>query len=309
MSLTPVEPAPSVSVVIATRDRPELLRRAVDAVLKQDYTGYIECLIVFDGTPIDDTLTRSEKQRCVNVLPNTRTPGLAGARNSGIDAAMGELVAFCDDDDEWFPDKLTEQTRQLADSGADVVVSGIEVNYRDKVVERVPKPADVTAAELARRRVMEAHPSTVVVRASALHERIGLVDEEIPGSYGEDFDWLLRAAQTGRIAVVQRPLVRVLWGTQSYFNQRWATIIEAIDYGLAKHSILSADRRGHARLLGRKAFAYAALRQTRPALHWARRTLRLNWKERRGYVAVIVALRLVSAERALGLAHSVGRGI
>lgn len=311
MSLTPPEAKPSVSVVIATRNRPELLRRAVDAVLDQDYDGYIECLIVFDQAPVDDSLARydEDKQRCVSVLPNSRTPGLAGARNSGINAAMGELIAFCDDDDMWLPDKLGLQVAELARSGAQVVVSGIEVNYRDKIVPRVPKPGDLSAAQLARRRVMEAHPSTVVVSSVALHERIGMVDEEIPGSYGEDFDWLLRAAQTGRIAVVQRPLVRVLWGTQSYFNQRWQTIIDAIDYGLAKHSILSADRRGHARLLGRKAFAYAALRETRPALHWARATLRLNWRERRAYVAIIVAVRLISAERALRLAHSVGRGI
>lgn len=311
MSLRPTEAKPSVSVIIATRNRPELLQLAVDAVLGQDYDGYIECLVVFDQAPVDDSLARydADQQRSVSVLANTRTPGLAGARNSGIHAAMGELIAFCDDDDLWFADKLTLQVAELARSGAQVVVSGIEVNYRDKLVRRVPKPSDLSPAELARRRVMEAHPSTVVVNSVALHNRIGPVDEEIPGSYGEDFDWLLRAAQSGRIAVVQRPLVRVLWGTQSYFNQRWRTIIDAIDYGLAKHRILSADRRGHARLLGRKAFAYAALRETRPALHWARATLRLNWREQRAYVAIIVALRLVSAERALSLAHSVGRGI
>ena len=113
---------------------------------------------------------------------------------------------------------------------------------------------------------MEAHPSTVLVRATALRERIGLVDEEIPGSYGEDYDWILRAAQAGPIAVVERPLVRVLWGRQSFFNRRWRTIIDALDYCLAKHPVLRADPRGLARLQGQKAFAYAALGEPRSAL-------------------------------------------
>lgn len=302
---------PCVSVVIATHNRPRLLRAAIDAVLAQDYPGMIECLVVFDQAPIDDSLAHNDPaaHRSVAVLSNTRTPGLAGARNSGITAAMGEYVAFCDDDDEWLPGKLTAQVALLTETGANVAVTGIEINYRDNVVQRVPRTSDLTVAELARRRVMEAHPSTVLVRLTALHDKIGLVDEAIPGSYGEDFDWILRAAQAGRIAVVEEPMVRVLWGSQSYFNQRWRTIIEAIDYGLAKHPVLSEDPRGLARLQGRKAFAYAALKQTRPALRWAWSALRLNWREQRAYVAVVVGLRLISADRALKLAHSAGRGI
>ncbi|MGW5364571.1 glycosyltransferase family 2 protein [Actinopolymorpha pittospori] len=302
---------PPVSVVIATRERPELLRRAVQAVLDQEYAGSIECVVVFDQAPMDASLVSGtlDAPRRVMVVPNTRTPGLAGARNSGIDASTGELVAFCDDDDEWLPQKLRIQVAYLAATGADVAVSGIEVHYDQKVIPRVPRVEDLSLAKLARRRIMEAHPSTVVVRAEALRERIGLVDEEIPGSYGEDFDWILRAAQAGPIAVVERPLVKVMWGRQSFFNRRWETIIESIDYGLAKHPILSADPRGLARLQGRKAFAYAALGQSRNALAWAVRTIRLSWREQRAYVAIVVALRIVSADRALRLAHSVGRGI
>ncbi|WP_020576106.1 glycosyltransferase family 2 protein [Actinopolymorpha alba] len=314
------DPLPLVSVVIATRNRPELLRQAIEAVRRQTYAGPIECVVVFDQAPVDDSLVASanagagdgadEKgERTLVAIPNPRTPGLAGARNAGIDAAQGELIAFCDDDDEWLPEKLDRQVEHLSRTGADVVVSGIEVRYDDKVVRRVPKAADLDLAQLARRRVMEAHPSTVVVRTSALRDRIGLVDEDIPGSYGEDFDWILRAAQAGPIAVVELPLVRVLWGRQSYFSTRWRTIIEAIDYGLAKHAILSADSRGLARLQGRKAFAYAALGESRTAVRWAFQTLRLNWREQRAYVAIVVAMRLVSADRALRLAHSVGRGI
>ncbi|GAB3428870.1 glycosyltransferase family 2 protein [Flindersiella endophytica] len=296
---------PSVSVVIATHHRPELLRKALDAVAAQTYAGRVECVVVFDQAPVDGAIAAPS----VRVVPNARSAGLAGARNTGIDVAEGELIAFCDDDDEWFPAKLASQVERMESSGADVVVSGIEVHYGDRVVPRVPAEADLVVTELARRRVMEAHPSTVLVRRTALLERIGLVDEEIPGAYGEDFDWILRAAQAGPIAVVSEPLVKVRWGAQSYFQQRWRTIIESIDYGLRKHAVLSADPRGHARLVGRKAFAHAALGESRPALRFAWKAFRLNWKELRSYIACVVALRLLTADRALRLAHSRGRGI
>ncbi|MFD2079183.1 Glycosyltransferase involved in cell wall bisynthesis [Actinopolymorpha cephalotaxi] len=315
---------PLVSVVIATRDRPQLLRVAVRAVLDQDYAGPVECVVVFDQAPPDTSLATDPEEdpdadpdadagaaptRSVRVVGNVRTPGLAGARNSGIDRAAGELVAFCDDDDEWLPEKLRLQVAQLSATGADVAVSGIEVHYGDRVITRVPAASDVVATSIARRRVMEAHPSTVLVRARALRERIGLVDEKIPGSYGEDFDWILRAAQAGPIAVVERPLVKVLWGSQSYFSDRWATIIEAIDYGLVKHEVLRTDPVAQARQQGRKAFAYAAIGDRRAALRWARHTLRLNPRDPRAYAAIVVALGLVSADRAMRLANSAGRGI
>ncbi|MET9022275.1 glycosyltransferase family 2 protein [Actinopolymorpha sp. NPDC004070] len=313
----PAPPAmPLVSVVIATRDRPQLLRRAVRAVHDQDYAGPIECVVVFDQTPPDQTLAtdadasaHAGPERSTRVVGNVRTPGLAGARNSGIDAAAGELIAFCDDDDEWLPEKLRLQVSHLSETGADVAVSGIEVHYENRVITRIPAASDVVAIEIARRRVMEAHPSTVLVRARALRERIGLVDEKIPGSYGEDFDWILRAAQAGPIAVVERPLVKVLWGSQSYFSDRWATIIEAIDYGLAKHEVLRTDPVAEARQQGRKAFAYAAIGDRRAALRWARHTLRLNQRDPRAYAAIVVALRLASADRVMRLANSAGRGI
>jgi glycosyltransferase involved in cell wall biosynthesis len=243
------------------------------------------------------------------VVENPRTPGLAGARNTGVDEASGELIAFCDDDDVWLPEKLGLQVAELLRSGADVVVSGIRVSYEGRITERVPTRADVTLERLARRRVMEAHPSTVVVRRSAFLDRIGAVDEEMPGGYGEDFDWILRAAEAGPIAVVERPLVTVRWGRQSYFSQRWRTIIEAIDYGIAKHAVFSSDPQALGRLYGRRAFALAALGERREARRWALRCLRLNRRELRGYIALAISARLLRAQWALRAANSVGRGI
>jgi glycosyltransferase involved in cell wall biosynthesis len=297
-----------VSAVIATRNRPELLAGAIDGVVGQDYPGVVECVVVFDQSAPDPSLERDDARRPVRVVTNGRSPGLAGARNSGVLSATGELIAFCDDDDVWLPGKLTAQVAAVGASGAATCVTGITVVYADHETTRVPRPSDLQLAELARRRVMEAHPSSVLVRREAFLGEIGLVDEQIPGGYGEDFDWILRAAAAGPIEVVEDALVRVRWG-QSQFSRDWRTIIAAIDYGVAKHEALRADRRGLARLYGRRAFANAALGNRREALGDAARSLRLSWRERRGYLAALVALRVVKAERLLDLAHRRGRGI
>ena len=101
---------PDVGVVIPTRDRPARLRAALAAVRAQDYPGRVRTVIVHDRSEPDHGLADHGR---VQVLVNHRTPGLAGARNTGVLALDTELVAFCDDDDEWLPGKLTAQVRAL----------------------------------------------------------------------------------------------------------------------------------------------------------------------------------------------------
>lgn len=303
------EPAawPEVDVVIATRNRPELLALALAAVVGQDYPGVVHTWVVFDQCPRDESVASDDARRPVTAMGNSRTPGLAGARNSGVLAGAAPLVGFCDDDDEWLPTKLSEQVAELRRTGAPTSVTGIVVVYADHETPRVATRAELTLANLVRNRVMAAHPSTVVVERSALLGGIGLVDEEIPGSHGEDYDWIIRAARHGSFAVVELPLVRVRWG-QSMFSQRWATIVSATDYWLGKHPEFHRDKRALARLQGQRAFALAAMHDPRARKAIAT-TVRTRPAEKRAWLAAAVALRVVSAERLMDLAHRRGHGI
>lgn len=298
---------PDVDVVIATRHRPAMLREAVSAVAAQTYPGTIRCLVVHDGTPPDQALRVPDGRRPVTVVANRCAPGLAGARNTGVRHGSGRLVAFCDDDDLWAADKIERQVGLLHREAAAAVVTGITVVHGDRRVTRVPRPDELTAATLARRRVMAAHPSTVLVERTALEDDIGLFDEAIPGSYGEDYDWILRAIASGPVAVVEAPLVDVRWGS-SQFSRQWRTIADALDYLVAKHPVLRADRRALGRISGQRAFALAALHEGGAASAVAR-CLRLAPTEPRGYLAAAVALRLVSADRVLHTVNRRGRGI
>jgi glycosyltransferase involved in cell wall biosynthesis len=301
---------PTVSVVVPTRDRPELLRRAVAAIFAQTYAGMVECVVVFDQSEPDLRWDDPGPARRLLVVRNDRTPGLAGARNAGAMAAGGELLAFCDDDDEWLPEKLARQVARLrARPGAAVVTSGIVVRYRHRSIPRVAPTPVVTHRQLLRSRMAELHPSTVLVRRGEFLERIGPVDEQIPGSYAEDYEWLLRAAELAPVEAVREPLVIVHWHASSFFADRWRTIIAALLYLIDKHGRLAQEPGGLARLYGQIAFAHAALGERRAARAWARRALSLNRRERRAYLAVVVSLRLLRAPTVVWLLHLAGKGV
>jgi glycosyltransferase involved in cell wall biosynthesis len=298
---------PAVAVVVATRDRPVLLERAVSGILGQSYPGRIECLVVFDQSTPRPVKARESDGRTLAVIANSRTPGLAGARNTGMLASGAPLIAFCDDDDVWIADKLSRQVEHARSVGALFVASGVSVHHGDRVITRIPPP-QVKFGQLVRERVTALHPSTFLFRRDLL-TRIGLVDEEIPGSYGEDYDWLLRAARESPIASVSQPLTDVYWHPQSFFAERWATVVSALDYLLAKHPELMADPAGRARIQGQIAFAEAAQARRAAAFRSGRQALRGNPAERRAYLALAVATGVVPAATIVRLANRRGRGI
>jgi glycosyltransferase involved in cell wall biosynthesis len=299
----------SVSVVVATRDRPHLLRRALDGILNQDLGARIEVLVVFDQSEPDQGLELDDGSRRITVTTNARTPGLAGARNSGIDKVSNAWVAFCDDDDEWLPTKLTAQFEAIeVDPTARAACTGIFIRYRDRDIPRIPDPTRLTFEGFLRDRMTEVHPSSWLVERETLVSEVGPIDEQLPGGYGEDYDLFLRTAQVTGIAVAPEPLVRVWWHGSSFFFERWKTIDEALDYLVVKYPELAEHPTGLARIEGQRAVAQAAMGQRRRALATAAECLRLNHTEKRALVAALVAAG-VPASLVLNTAHRFGRGI
>lgn len=300
---------PTVTAVVPTRDRPQLLRRAIDTVLSQDYPGHIECLVVFDQSEPHDLAFDVVGDRSLRVLTNTRKPGLAGARNTGVLAARGELVGFCDDDDEWLPGKLGAQVRLLNEAPATpLVASGIYVHYEGRDHERRPASTTLTFADFLRSRHMEIHPCAFLMRRTALLGPLGLVDEEIPGSYGEDYDLLLRAARIAPVRALPEPLVRVHWHAKSFFTGRWRTIIEGLTYLLDRYPFAD-EPVGLARIQGQIAFAHAALGERAPARRWALRALRASRLEKRAYLALVMGTGALRPEWVVAAAQRTGRSI
>jgi len=295
---------PSIGVVVPTRNRPGLLRRTLTAIAAQDYPGRVSTVVVYDQSEPDPSLPG------VTVLTNERTAGLAGARNTGILALDTDLVAFCDDDDEWAPDRLSAQVAVL-EPDTDLVTCAIEVRYRDRPVPRLAGLQWVAFDELVRSRMAMLHASTFLIRRAALldPQRLGLVAEDAPGSQNEDWDLLLRAARRGPVRHLDRPLVRVRWGPTSHYAYEYATKISSLRWMMDRHPEIGGCRPGAARVYGQLACWSAASGNRSAALRYARAAVRNNWREPRTAIALAAVTRMVRMESVLAALHRRGRGI
>ncbi|MDD5674707.1 MAG: glycosyltransferase family A protein [Chitinivibrionales bacterium] len=103
---------PPVSIIIPTYNRARLLGRALDSVFAQDFSDY-EIIVVDDGSTDDTTALPQLADGRVRLLRLSCNCGVACARNHGVAAAAGRLIAFLDSDDAWLPQKLSRQTAWL----------------------------------------------------------------------------------------------------------------------------------------------------------------------------------------------------
>ena len=130
-----------VSVIIPAYNREDTIEQAVRSVLDQDYKD-IE-LIVVDDCSTDGTVQcvkKIEDDR-LRVIESEVNGGACVARNKGIDAARGELIAFQDSDDIWHKDKLSKCVEAIEREQADFVFSAflrVESTSRGEKREVIP---------------------------------------------------------------------------------------------------------------------------------------------------------------------------
>jgi len=210
------ERAPRVSVVIPTYNRARTLSRAVGSVLSQDFRD-IEVIIVDDGsTDATRDVVSSFGDERVRLISHDVNRGVGAARNTGIEAARGDLVAFQDSDDEWLQGKLSAQVRALEAAGeACLLVYCTKIVYgRDADHVRGPRRAVCVpgpeVSELSgdlREFLWRQHvisTQTMLVRTDALR-RIGGFDTRLYNS--EEWDIAIRLSEFGTFAFVDEPLV------------------------------------------------------------------------------------------------------
>lgn len=114
-----------ITVIIPSRNRRDLLERAVKSVDQQDYEGQVELIIIDDASDIAVTEDSfSVKKVDLKVIRNDKYSGGAISRNIGIDYATGEYIGFLDDDDEYYSDKLSFLSKYLKDHDDVDVVFG-----------------------------------------------------------------------------------------------------------------------------------------------------------------------------------------
>ena len=178
---------PRFTVIVPTHDRPELLAEALASVEAQTVSDF-ECLVIDDASDPPAVIPSDPRFR---LIPLSANRGPSAARNAGLDAAVGEVVTFLDDDDLWTPVRLA-----LAEEGlyrAPVTVCG-KLNLDDPEGPVVCGP-DGEVADT----ILDSY--TPQVGATAVRrEVVPHFDEAFDNL--EDVDWWVRLAAVAPVASV-----------------------------------------------------------------------------------------------------------
>jgi glycosyltransferase involved in cell wall biosynthesis len=196
--------APSVAIIMRTRDRPVLLSRAIGSVCAQTFPDW-HLQVVNDGgdaAAVDEVIggRAAELRGRVTVLHNEVSRGMEAASNLGIKASDSAYVAVHDDDDTWHPEFLARASSHL-DVTADAAVA-----VRTEIVWEHAEGSEIT--ELSREIFcpdiraftlgdMLLHNRTVpisVLYRRSVHDEIGYFREDL-AAVG-DWEFWLRLAQT-----------------------------------------------------------------------------------------------------------------
>ena len=203
--------SPLVSVLIPSYNSKEYITDCILSVLAQSYPNY-EIIVVDDCS--DDGSYELVKElasehKCIKYTQTTaNTGGPATPRNSGIELAQGELIAFLDADDMWHPNKLQRQVELLAKTKADMVCSSIllldaRTNQKNSF-DHLPLRQENCSERLYFRKLIKknrvALSSTIVRRTSLGDERFSTLEKHIAV---EDYHlWLRLLANKDFVALL-----------------------------------------------------------------------------------------------------------
>ena len=210
---------PLVSVIIPTFNRRTLVRGAIASVCAQRGDA-CEVIVVDDGsTDGTHTALAEEFGNSIRILRSDNR-GVAAARNLGIEASHGALVAFLDSDDLWLPGKVAAQLAHFADHPQTQICQTQELWIRNGVrvnpAKHHRKPSgDIFAPSL---RLCLVSPSAVMLRRTLL-ERVGGFDDTLPAC--EDYDLWLRIARDTPVWLIDRPLVLKRGGHADQLSRRF----------------------------------------------------------------------------------------
>ena len=178
---------PLVSVIIPVYNGAPFLAEALESVFAQDYPHY-EVIVIDDGST-DNSVDIAQAFPTLYLLRQTNQ-GPSVARNLGVTAAHGTLIAFLDADDVWMPHKLSTQVHHLFACPQDGYVL---CRMRARYAPGVTLPEIFNAGHWAGEPSVS-FPSALLVRTEVM-SMVGPFDPQLRAA--EDFDWFARAHDCG----------------------------------------------------------------------------------------------------------------
>lgn len=250
---------PLISAVIPTRNRPDLVLRAVNSALSQTYTN-LEVIVVVDG-PDSSTVSKLEalRESRLRVIELPDNVGGAGARNIGVQEAAGEWIALLDDDDEWLPEKISKQAALImrSDPSVNFIVCRCVVRRPGMDVIR-PRRLPLPGENLGEYSYCVGEP--LLFPSSGLIKKTLLI--AVPFSKGirtsDDHDWLMRATEAGAIVPgwMDDVLAIVYAGGHTSGSNRYDNWEDIYRFALKYRGTVLTPR----------AFSYCLLREGLPAI-------------------------------------------
>ena len=208
----------TISVIIPTHNRRDLLPRAIDSVLGQTHKAD-EIIVVDDGS--DDGTAEMLRQTYPEVkLIQQKNAGVSAARNRGITSATGEWIALLDSDDAWLPQKLERQLETLAQHPGFRIVHCDEIWFRNGVRVNPMNKHQKQGGHIFQQCLPLCciSPSAVMIHKS-LFEEVGRFDAGLPAC--EDYDLWLRICAREPVLFVHESLLKKYGGHADQLSRRY----------------------------------------------------------------------------------------
>ena len=278
-----------VSVIIPTHNRADRLARAIKSVLNQTFRDF-EVMVVDDGSSDNpERVVRSFADHRIRFMRHETARGPAAARNTGIRNTGGAYVAFLDDDDEWYPDKLASQVAvmETEQESLAVVYGAYDIVNSEGAIVRTRTPS--RGGDL-RPLLLRSNPiggtSMVLVRRESL-ESVSGFDERLRSA--EDYDLYLRLSEKFTFGFVSTPVCRYMRHPVQLRSNRDAEY-RGLEILKEKHGSEKRFRRAIAKKylrFARRFFVSGSADQGRKAIY---QSLRLNPYQRKAYAYVLLSL-------------------
>ncbi len=243
-----------VTVVIPTYNRARLLARALNSVRVQTLVP-AEVIVVDDGSTDETAAMIREAFPFVHYV-HQENQGVSAARNRGIEIAAREWIALLDSDDEWRPEKLETQFRELIRQPQSRVCHTEEIWVRRGVrVNPMKKHAKAGGWIFQRCLPLCAMSPSSIVLHRTVFDAVGLFDESLPAC--EDYDLWLRITARYPVLFIKEPLIVKHGGHEDQLSRRhWGMDrfrVRALQKILASDQLSATDRRAAAITLAAKA--------------------------------------------------------
>ncbi len=221
---------PLVSVLIPVFNGQPFIAQAIESVMRQTYRNF-ELIVVDDGST-DQSLSMVPVHEKIKIV-RQKNRGISAALTTAVTNAHGDLIAFLDQDDLYYPDKLALQVDFLL-SRPDIIMHVVSADFIDESGKEIGRPAEPYLFCSLRTQLQALFLKNIIpsfsyamVRRRFLEAAGGI--SVVPYRYIVDYDLWLRLASMGPFHLSAVPLVAKRFHGGNFSAGREQAIREIID--------------------------------------------------------------------------------